>query len=213
MLNGEAGEAPFAKGSPLPAPLLRSTALPAPDRRKHRRADIAVAGRIMTAEGREQDCRTLDVSVGGARFAAPRGVPPEADVVVYMDELGRVPGTVTRVAADGTFGVSFDISAHKREKLAEQLTWMLNKGLFAYDEQRRHPRKETGGAISVTLEDGTLLYCEVRDFSLVGCSLRATRDRPPIGAWLRVGQTYGRVARYLEDGFAVDFQAPNRPGA
>ncbi len=196
----------------MPAPLLRSTALPAPDRRKHRRADIAIDGRIMSAEGREQDCRSLDVSVGGARFAAPRGVPPEAGVLVYMDELGRLPGTVTRVAADGTFGVSFDISAHKREKLAEQLTWMLNKGLFAYDEVRRHPRKESSGAISVTMEDGALLYCEVRDFSLVGCSLRATRDRPPIGTWLRVGQTYGRVARYLEDGFAVDFQAINRPG-
>jgi hypothetical protein len=194
----------------LPAPLLRSTAVSAPDRRKHRRADLAIAGRIMSEGGREQDCRTLDVSVGGARFAAPRGVPPQAGVVVYMDELGRMPGTVTRVAADGTFGVCFDISAHKREKLAEQLTWMLNKGLFAYDEQRRHPRKETAGAISVSLEDGTLIYCEVRDFSLVGCSLRGTRDRPPLGAWLRIGQTYGRVARYLEDGFAVDFQAPTR---
>jgi hypothetical protein len=28
-----------------------------------------------------------------------------------------------------------------------------------------------------------------------------------LGGWVRVGQTYGRVARYLEDGFAVDFEA------
>ena len=30
--------------------------------------------------------------------------------------------------------------------------------------------------------------------------------RPEIGAWVRVGQTDGRVARYTETGFAVDFQ-------
>ena len=42
---------------------------------------------------------------------------------------------------------------------------------------------------------------------MVGASLKTAQTRPSIGAWVRVGQTYGRVSRYLEDGFAIDFQA------
>jgi len=29
---------------------------------------------------------------------------------------------------------------------------------------------------------------------------------PPIGAWARVGTIYGRVARPIEGGFAIDFE-------
>ena len=55
--------------------------------------------------------------------------------------------------------------------------------------------------------------CDVLDFSLVGASLRTAQRRPELGAWVRVGQTYGRVSRYLADGFAVDFQSiPGRRG-
>ena len=190
----------------------RIAPLSPPDRRRHRRAKIAVAGRILSSRGVEQDVRSLDVSIGGARFVAPSSIMREEAVLVYLDELGRLPGQVARVERDGTFGVRFDLSPHKQDKLAEQLTWLMNKGLFVHDgEQRRAQRHENGGATSVTMEDGTTIFCEIRDFSLVGCSMRALRARPPLGAWIRVGQTYGRVSRYLDDGFAIDFQS--RPNA
>ncbi len=139
---------------------------------------------------------------------APSAIMREEAVLIYLDELGRLPGEVARVERDGTFGVRFDLSPHKQDKLAEQLTWLMNKGLFAHDDdQRRAARQDNGGAVAVTMEDGTSLCCDIRDFSLVGCSMRTLRARPPLGAWVRVGQTYGRVSRYLDDGFAVDFQS------
>ncbi|MEJ0023677.1 MAG: PilZ domain-containing protein [Alphaproteobacteria bacterium] len=180
-------------------------ALSAPDRRRFYRADIEVDGRIMDERGVEQDCLTADVSPGGARLRTPRPPLEGESLVLYLGPLGRVPAKVSRIEPEGAFGVQFQVSGHKREKLAEQLTWMMNKGLFAHEE-RRATRHDGAGSLPVILEDGTALVCEVRDFSLVGCSVRTDRPRPPVGAWVRVGQTYGRVARYLHDGFALDFQ-------
>jgi hypothetical protein len=188
----------------------RATTLSAPDRRRFYRADMAVDGRVMGQSGVEQDCLTADISPGGARLRTPRPPLEGESLVLYLGPLGRVPAKVSRIEPEGTFGVQFQVSGHKREKLAEQLTWMMNKGLFAHEE-RRATRHDGAGSLPVILEDGTALVCEVRDFSLVGCSVRTSRPRPPIGAWVRVGQTYGRVARYLEDGFALDFQT--RPSA
>lgn len=192
----------------MPASPARAAAfIGAPDRRRFLRTDIEVSGRVLDRRGREQDCRTADISPGGARLVASAPPVEGESVVLYFSEFGRTPGEVVRVEPGGHFSVAFHTSAHKREKLAEQLTWMLNKGLFAHEEERRSARHEAAGAVSVELDDGTRLYCEVRDFSLVGCSLKTAQARPTLGGWVRVGQTYGRVARYLEDGFAVDFEA------
>ena len=76
-------------------------------------------------------------------------------------------------------------------------------------EERRAPRLVEGGPTPLARiqpEDGEAFDAEVLDFSLAGTTLRTARQRPPIGAWVRVGNTYGRVARYLEVGFAVDFE-------
>jgi hypothetical protein len=166
----------------------------------------------MSESGMEQDCLTADISPGGARLRTPRPPLEGESLVLYLGPLGRVPAKVQRIEPEGTFGVAFQVSGHKREKLAEQLTWMMNKGLFAHEE-RRSVRHDGAGALAVTLDDGTSLICEVRDFSLVGCSVRTNRPRPAVGAWVRVGQTYGRVARYLSDGFALDFQTRPPGGA
>lgn len=192
---------------------VRSSTLAAPDRRRFYRAPIEIGGRSMAETGVEQDCLTADISPGGARLRAPRTPLEGESLVLYLGPLGRMPAQVSRIEPDGAFGVSFQVSGHKREKLAEQLTWMMNKGLFAHEEERRATRHDSAGAIPVTLEDGTALVCEVRDFSLVGCSVKTQKPRPAIGAWVRVGQTYGRVARYLSDGFALDFQARPPNGA
>jgi hypothetical protein len=190
----------------------RSFALSAPDRRRFYRADMEIDGRVMNESGAEQDCLTADVSPGGARLRTPK-LPLEGEsLVLYLGPLGRVPAQVSRIEPEGAFGVKFQVSGHKREKLAEQLTWMMNRGLFAHEDERRHTRHDGAGSLPVILEDGAALVCEVRDFSLVGCSVRTDRPRPAVGAWVRVGQTYGRVARYLNDGFALDFETrPARP--
>ncbi|HRO02370.1 MAG TPA: hypothetical protein PLS69_02035 [Terricaulis sp.] len=44
------------------------------------------------------------------------------------------------------------------------------------------------------------------DFSLAGVTIRTNRAPPLIGVWVRVGALYGRVARIVEGGFAIDFE-------
>ncbi|MGE3303724.1 MAG: PilZ domain-containing protein [Hyphomonadaceae bacterium] len=189
------------------APVRAAKLAIAADRRRHYRVDLALAGRLLDSDGREYDCRTRDISAGGACLAAS-AMPAKGDgVLVYLENLGRLSGEVARIDGDGQFAVIFQSSLHKREKIIEQLTWLWNKTLFANEDARRYTRYESSGGITINLEDGGSLHCEVRDFSMVGCSLKTAFTRPPLGAWVRVGQSYGRVARYLEDGFAVDFEA------
>jgi hypothetical protein len=181
-----------------------------PDRRRYFRAGVRLAGRVLNEAQSEFDCRTEDVSPGGARLMAATPVKHGESIVIYLSDLGRTPAHVVRVGEGGEFGVIFDISEHKREKIAERLCWALNRSLFDETEERRAPRKEaTGTSVDVILEDGAILPCEMADFSLLGCSLRTTRARPRIGVWVQVGMTHGRVSRYFGDGFAVDFQ-PNQ---
>jgi hypothetical protein len=180
---------------------------PAADRRRFRRAPLALAGRVLIG-GVERDCRTTDCSPGGARLMAAEMPAAGTSIVLYLDTIGRVPADVVRASDEEGFGVLFHATAHKREKIAEQLTWLWNKDrLNLEDDERRAPRYDSATALGVTLEDGRALHCEVMDFSLVGASLRTAQKRPELGAWVRVGQTYGRVSRYLDEGFAVDFQA------
>jgi hypothetical protein len=40
-------------------------------------------------------------------------------------------------------------------------------------------------------------------------ALRTSGLRPALGAWVKVGATYGQVARFIDGGFAVDFGPRN----
>lgn len=185
------------------------------ERRRFRRLNLVVGGRMLDTLGREHDCRTADMSPGDARIAA--SVLPEVGerVVLYLDGLGRVSGRVAR-RGERDVAVIFDFSAHKREKLAEQLTIAINRDIEIEPEARAVPRLIESGTASlarIQLENGVAYEGEVLDFSLTGVTLRTRRPAPPIGAWVRVGGTYGRVARLIENGFAVDFERRSRPDA
>lgn len=162
--------------------------------------------------GREHDCRTADMSPGDARIAAPILPNVGERVVLYLDGFGRVSGHVVR-RGEQDMAVIFDFSAHKREKLAEQLTIAINKDIEIEAETRAVPRLIESGTASlarIQLENGAAYEGEVLDFSITGITLRTARPAPPIGTWVRVGGTYGRVARLIENGFAVDFEQRGR---
>jgi hypothetical protein len=54
------------------------------------------------------------------------------------------------------------------------------------------------------LADGTKEQCAIVDLSVLGVAV-ASLNRPPTGSTVRVGKASGRVVRYLDDGFAVEF--------
>src|SRR5262249_13623174 len=91
--------------------------------------------------------------------------------------------------------------------LAETLTWLMSRDVMATEiEARRMPRQAAGAITAIEVENGPDIDGEVLDFSLVGMAVRTGQQRPPIGAWVRIGGVYGRVARYFDGGFGVDFE-------
>jgi hypothetical protein len=177
----------------------------APDRRRFRRLDLVIGGRLMESSGGEHDCRTLDISPGDARIASTVRPAPGAEIILYLKDIGRVKSEVVRVLEENTFAVKFDASAHKRERIAEHLTVLVNPGAGVHEDRRNIRHDGGAGVTPVELEDGSTILCEIIDFSLVGIAVRTTKPRPLIGAWVRVGNQHGRVARYVDGGFAIDF--------
>lgn len=174
------------------------------ERRRFRRMPVEVTGRLLDTMGREHDCRTADISPGDMRIVA--STPPEVGsrVVIYLDGFGRVSGHVARTCGEGEVAVIFDFSAHKREKMAEQLTLVVNQEL-GIEAPERPALGDAGQMIRLEFETGENYEGEVIDFSLAGVTIRSPRRPPLIGVWVRVGNVYGRVARIIEGGFAIDF--------
>lgn len=177
----------------------------APERRRYRRLGVDLRGRLLDPLGEEHDCRTIDVSPGDARITSSARCRVGDRLIVYLQELGRVEATIVRALEPASFALRFMVSPHKRERLTEQLMLLINPGV-GVNEDRRHARYTGAGTLPIELEDGTALQCEILDFSLVGVAVKTSRPRPLIGAWVKVGSQYGRVSRYIENGFAIDFE-------
>jgi hypothetical protein len=185
------------------------------ERRHYLRARVEIAGRFfLPSDNREAPCKVVDLSPGGALVMSD--VVPAADmqIVLYIDDFGRFEGSVTRpneLAGDdhatshGSFGVHFHCSPMKRDRLTEQLTLYLNRGVVDEASLVRRPGK-SAGVSRFTRANGEIVNCEVLDLSLSGVSLK-TDARPPLGEIVLIGQTAGRVARHYESGIAIEFVA------
>jgi hypothetical protein len=128
-----------------------------------------------------------------------------------MDGFGRLEATVVRAAKGdlngNSFGVRFNCSALKRERIAEQLALYISSGTIDQAALRRHERAPTKGLARFTRANGDVVNCEVLDLSLGGVSL-LTDARPQIGELVLIGQMAGRVARIHENGIAIEFVTP-----
>lgn len=180
------------------------------ERRRFRRMPMEITGRLLDTLGREHDCRTADMSPGDVRIVSDVLPPVGERVVIYLTGFGRVSGTVARKCGEGEMAVIFDFSAHKREKLAEQLTLAVNKDLGIEDHARPILR-DGAQTVRLEFETGEVYDGEVVDFSLAGITIKSKRPPPLLGVWVRVGTVYGRVARLIEGGFAIDLE-PRKHG-
>jgi hypothetical protein len=187
-------------------------AQPATDKRRHKRVAITLLGRFMRANRHEYPCRLNDISVGGAAINSPVTVDEGERIVVYFDHIGGLEGSVVRVF-EGGFAMQFRTTARKREKLAAQLTWLLNRDVLSGITERRHERGSAADQNkTVVLDTGETLDCEVVDVSISGASLRMDM-RPPIGSSLMLGRMRGRVMRHHDHGIGVQFVDIQEPEA
>ena len=182
----------------------------ASDERRHQRVRVSVLGRFMLADRREYPCQTVDMSPGGVRLTcAVRGEVGER-VVLYLEHIGRIEGRIARLCADG-FAVQLNATPRKRDKLASQLTWLANREMLGLPEGRSHERLvPTHTAVLLRIDGGREIPARLIDISMSGVAI-ACPFALPLGAAVTVGSTPGRLVRYFEGGFGVQFLLPLSP--
>jgi hypothetical protein len=180
------------------------------ERRRFQRVKVNLLGRYMMADRREFPCQVVNMSPGGIAVIAPVTGAPSERIIAYVDHLGRLEGYIARVFQNG-FAMTISATARKRDKLAAQLTWLANRQVLSLPEDRRHGRVTPRNPIArLIMPNGLNVSCRIVDVSESGAGV-ATDQRPPVGALVTLGKVQGRVVRYLEDGFAVEFTRLQHP--
>lgn len=179
------------------------------DRRRHKRVALELLGRFMRENKQEHACKLIDISAGGAAIKPLTPVPVETGerVVAFFDHVGGIEGTVVR-ALEGGFAIKLAATRHKREKLADTLTWLANRPELSGEQERRHERiVPRGGRQRLQLAEGIVLECQLLDISVSGASIGDTPARPPIGMEVIIGNNNlrARVVRHHAQGFGVQF--------
>jgi hypothetical protein len=191
----------------LPQPLHAapsSGANPRRDRRSYKRVELRLTGRYLLGESDDRELLTSNVSCDGALILSQS--PPDSgeQIVCYFDDLGRVVADVVRMAPGG-FAVRFQTSTLKRDKLADRLTWLLNKDTLGLAEDRAAARFSATGQAVVILSDGTQLQCRLTDISLTGAAFEALGTTPFVGDRVRTGNLPAEVVRVAGKKFAVRY--------
>lgn len=174
-----------------------------PDRRRHKRVPVTLSGRFMTEDKQEHFCEVVNMSPGGMALRAAVSAEPGERIVAYLDNFGRLEGTVARTF-DGGFAIEINASAQKRERIANLLTWYSNRDYLG-GEERQHDRFEPRlTAQKLMLPNGDVHDCRVIDVSMSGASL-AARVKPPLDSVVMLGRLRGKVVRHHDQGFGVQF--------
>lgn len=177
------------------------------EKRRYKRYPISLLGRFLRVLTREEaTCRLVDISIGGASVMADAQPEVGELVIVNFDELGALEGEVVRINAGG-FAISFTATHRRRQKLAAQITWLLNRHELAAADQRRAGHERIAVApkpVRVELHDGTVVERNIIDVSISGASIDIP-DRPAIGSTIILGRLPAKVVRHHDRGIGVEF--------
>lgn len=176
------------------------------DRRRHRRVMWQVPVRGLTGSGEEFACNTVDVCAGGLRINLARQLEKGENLVLYIEDVGRVEGVVVRILNEIGYAIEFRVPPRKRDKIADALTWLVNKDKLGLTDERIAERRPGGGQVVAIYGKGMSIACAIADVSLFGVALKTPGPRPMIGDRVQIGERAGTCVRYIEGGFAVDFR-------
>jgi hypothetical protein len=177
------------------------------ERRRTHRVPVEVFGRYMLQNRQDFPCRTIDISPGGILICGPVYGAVGERVIAYLDHLGRMEGTITRLIPDG-FAMSVSATSRKKDKVAAQLTWLANRKVLGLPEDRRHERitpKNTRGMLR--MQGGLEMAVRVIDVSMSGAAFSAD-ERPALGTMVTLGKIPGKIVRAFEGGIAMEFIRP-----
>jgi len=176
------------------------------DRRRHRRVLWQVPVRGLTGSGEEFACNTVDVCAGGLRINLARPLEKGENLILYIEDIGRVEGVIVRVLNEIGYAIEFRVPPRKREKIADALTWLVNKDRLGLSDERIAERRPATGQVIAIHGKGVAIACAIADVSLFGVALKTSGPRPMIGDRVQIGERAGTCVRYIEGGFAVDFR-------
>lgn len=182
------------------------------DRRGFKRVELKLTGRFLIGDSQDHVLSTADISCDGAFIVSSERPDLDEQVVCYFDEVGRVVANVVRVSPEG-FAVRFHTSPHKRDKLADRLTWLINRDKLGLEEERGEARYRASGEAIVNRADGGQLKCSVTDISLTGAAFETTGKPPFVGERVTVGNLVAEVVRVTGNKFAVRYVHGQKPAA
>lgn len=173
-----------------------------------RRYQMALEGRFMRSSKQEYPCLVNDISVGGMSLiygeAVPAAMAVGETVIAYIGKLGVLEGPVLRCWSDG-FSFKFTATQHKREKLAAQITSLLNEGELKGAAKRKHERLTIARRDAhLTLSEGGIIPCLILDVSVTGASV-ACKARPDLGQEVWLARLRARVVRHHCEGVGLQF--------
>ncbi|MFN4211616.1 MAG: PilZ domain-containing protein [Devosia sp.] len=172
----------------------------------------AVAGRYALADRREGTggkvavyaCRLCSISTRQCVVVGPVVGSEGETVATHFDEFGMLRGKIGRRLPSG-FVLDLMLSDAERNKLGGKIIWQKKRVHEQVPDKREHRRVPPRDPRTVlTLADGTQMPCFVIDVSQSGIAVSAD-IWPELGTPMAVGKLVGRVVRYLEVGFALQF--------
>ena len=176
----------------------------ADDRRSHERLRVKLYGRFMLEDQTEHPCAVEDISPGNLSLRTDRVGGAGEKVIVYLDQIGRLEGVITRTDLGG-FALTIIATERKREKLAAHISWLNNRDKLGSIEDRRHERIAPRNPNTVLqMADGRQYQCRIIDLSLSGAAIEID-VKPAMGTHVVLGAMHGQIVRHFEEGVAVQF--------
>jgi hypothetical protein len=172
----------------------------------------AVAGRYALSDRRVGEdgkvsvyaCRLCSISTRLAVVVGPVIGREGETVTAHFDEFGILRGKISRKLPSG-FVMDLQLSDVDRNKLGGKIIWQKKRVHEQVPDKREHKRiLPRDPRTLLTLADGTQLPCFVIDISQSGVAVSAD-IWPGLGTPMAVGKLVGRVVRYLDVGFALQF--------
>jgi len=182
----------------------------ADDRRRSSRVHVNLAGSYMLTSGHEHRCQVQDISLDAMALVAPVAGKIGERVIAYIDEIGRIEGTIVRTYSVG-FVMTIAATPRKRDKLGAQLMWLANRHELNLQQQRTHGRFAPRNPLTTMVtSNGISTTCRIVEMSASGAAVES-ETKPPINALVQLGRIEARVVRVSSDGFAVQFTCSQDP--
>jgi hypothetical protein len=172
----------------------------------------AVAGRYALPERRTGGdtkvavyaCRLCSISTRLAVVVGPVTGREGETVTAHFDEFGMLRGKIARKLPSG-FVLDLLLNDADRNKLGGKIVWQKKKVHDQVTDKREHKRLlPRDPRTLLTLADGSQMPCFVIDVSQSGIAVSA-EIWPALGTPMAIGKLVGRVVRYLDVGFALQF--------